>query len=78
MKWVKRKRTRNRALRKASFSLSLFFDTITEAQLAKAVSNVAGTLTFITGQINQPMRFFFHADERRHQKETCHEDQLGQ
>ena len=59
MKWVKRKRTRNRALRRASFSPSLFCDTITEAQLTKAVSNIAGTLIFITGQINQPMRFFF-------------------
>lgn len=59
VKWVKR--TRNRALRKASFSPSLFRDTITKAQLAKAVSNVAGTLIFITGQINQQMRFFFHS-----------------
>lgn len=60
MKWVKRKRTKNRALRKASFSPSLFCDAIPEAQLAKAVNSVAGTLIFVTGQINQPMRFFFH------------------
>lgn len=46
MKWVKRRRTRNTALRKASSSPRLFGDTIPEAQLAKAVSMVAGTLNF--------------------------------